>query len=160
MSRLRLRSWLCCAGLAALSGLAQAEFQADCLWLNAGFYSAHFDTNKGLRNANPGIGAEYTLNANWSLTAGRFTNSNDATSHYVGAYYQPWTYQGVKLGVVGGGFNGYPKAFNGGWFPAIIPTATYEGGHWGLNVALVPPLKDRLYGAVSFQLKYRFQKPQ
>jgi hypothetical protein len=24
-------------------------------------------------------------------------------------------------------------------------------------VALVPPLKDRLYGAVSFQLKYRFQ---
>jgi len=24
-------------------------------------------------------------------------------------------------------------------------------------VALVPPLKDRLYGAVSFQLKFRFQ---
>jgi hypothetical protein len=24
-------------------------------------------------------------------------------------------------------------------------------------VALVPPLKDRLYGAVSFQLKYRFR---
>jgi hypothetical protein len=32
-----------------------------------------------------------------------------------------------------------------------------EAGHWGLNVALVPPLKDRLYGALSFQLKYRFQ---
>jgi hypothetical protein len=29
--------------------------------------------------------------------------------------------------------------------------------HWGLSVALVPPLKDRLYGAVSFQLKFRFQ---
>jgi hypothetical protein len=24
-------------------------------------------------------------------------------------------------------------------------------------VALVPPLKDRLYGAVSFQVKYRFR---
>jgi hypothetical protein len=24
-----------------------------------------------------------------------------------------------------------------------------------LNVMLVPPLKDRLYGAVSFQLKFR-----
>ena len=63
----------------------------------------------------------------------------------------------VKLGVVGGAFNGYPKAFNGGWFPAVIPTATLARGHWGLNLALVPPLKDRLYGAVSFQLKYRFQ---
>jgi hypothetical protein len=31
-----------------------------------------------------------------------------------------------------------------------------EAEHWGLNVMLVPPLKDRLYGAVSFQLKYRF----
>jgi hypothetical protein len=26
-----------------------------------------------------------------------------------------------------------------------------------LNVALVPPLKDRLYGAVTFQLKVRVQ---
>jgi hypothetical protein len=61
------------------------------------------------------------------------------------------------LGGVVGAFNGYPNAFNGGWFPAVIPTATLESGHWGLNVALVPPLKDRLYGAVSFQLKYRFR---
>jgi hypothetical protein len=63
----------------------------------------------------------------------------------------------VKLGVVAGAFNGYPNAYQGGWFPAIIPTASFESAHWGLNVALVPPLKDRLYGAVSFQLKFRFQ---
>ena len=52
-------------------------------------------------------------------------------------------------------FNGYPKAYNGGWFAAVIPTGSLEGQHWGLNLALVPPLKDRLYGALSFQLKYR-----
>ena len=63
----------------------------------------------------------------------------------------------LLLGVVAGVFNGYPNAYNGGWFPALIPTATLESGHWGLNVALVPPLKDRLYGAVSFQVKYRFR---
>jgi len=38
-----------------------------------------------------------------------------------------------------------------------LPVATLESGNFGLNVALVPPMKDRLYGAVSFQLKFRFQ---
>ena len=141
--------------LLASAPLAQAEFDASRLWLNAGFYSAHFDTGKGLRNANPGLGFEYKLDDSWSATAGRFINSDNAHSNYIGAYYQPWTVAGAKLGVVGGAFNGYPKAFNGGWFPAIIPVATCEGQRFGLNVALVPPLKDRLYGAVSFQLKFR-----
>ena len=139
------------------AGLARADFDASRLWVNAGFYSAHFDTDKGLRNANPGLGIEYKLDETWSATAGRFINSDNARSSYVGAYYQPWTVSGIKLGVVGGAFNGYPKAFNGGWFPAVIPVATYESGNWGLNMALVPPLKDRLYGALSFQLKFRFQ---
>jgi hypothetical protein len=102
------------------------------------------------------LGLEYRIDDNWSATAGRFINSDNAHSSYVGAYDQPWRWGSVKLGVVGGAFNGYPKAFNGGWFPAVIPVATYESGHWGLNMALVPQLKDRLYGALSFQLKYRF----
>ena len=143
--------------LCTLGGAAKAEFDASRLWVNAGFYSAHYETNQGLRNANPGIGFEYRIDDTWSATAGRFRNSNNANSNYVGAYYQPWTWAGVKLGVVAGAFNGYPNAYNGGWFPALIPTASFESAHWGLNVALVPPLKDRLYGAVSFQLKFRFQ---
>jgi len=137
------------------AGLAQADLDASRLWLNAGFYSAHFDTGKGLRDANPGIGAEYKLDETWALTAGHFINSDNAHSNYVGAYYQPWTVAGAKVGVVGGVFNGYPKAWNGGWFPALLPVASWEGQRFGLNVALVPPLKDRLYGAVSFQLKVR-----
>jgi len=125
------------------------------LWLNAGFYSAHFDTDKGLRNSNPGLGVEAVINEDWSATAGGFTNSYDARSNYLGAYYQPWHWGRYKAGVVGGVFNGYPKAFDGGWFPAVLPVATWESRWVGLNVALVPPLKDRLYGAVSFQLKVR-----
>ena len=140
------------------AGLAQADLDASRLWLNAGFYSAHFDTGKGLRDANPGIGAEYKLDEIWALTAGHFINSDNAHSNYVGAYYQPWTVAGAKVGVVGGVFNGYPKAWNGGWFPALLPVASWEGQRFGLNVALVPPLKDRLYGAVSFQLKVRLGK--
>ena len=149
MRALRALALLLCA-----SG-AHADFDSSRLWLNAGFYSAHFDTDKGLRNANPGLGFEYKLDGSWSATAGRFINSDNAYSSYIGAYYQPWTLAGIKLGVVGGGFNGYPKAFNGGWFPALIPVATWEGQRFGLNVALVPPLQDRLYGALSFQIKVR-----
>ena len=46
--------------------------------------------------------------------------------------------------MVGGVFNGYPKAYEDGCFPAVIPVASWERGPLGLNVALVPPLKDRL----------------
>jgi len=75
---------LICLLCACLCGLhARAEFKADRLWVNAGFYSAHFDTDKGLRNANPGIGVEYRIDPLWSATAGRFRNSNNADSSYV-----------------------------------------------------------------------------
>jgi len=125
------------------------------IWLNPGFYSAHFDTHQGLRNENFGFGVEVQLNQDWSATAGRFTNSDNAYSNYVGAYYQPFTFADGKWGVVMGAFNGYPKAFDGGWFPAVLPVASWESRWLGLNVALVPPLKDRLYGAVTFQFKVR-----
>jgi hypothetical protein len=125
------------------------------LWLNAGFYSAHFNTDKGLRNSNPGLGVEAVFNEDWSATAGTFTNSDDARSNYLGAYYQPWHWGSYKAGVVGGVFNGYPKAFDGGWFPALLPVVTWEGERFGLNIAFVPPLQNRLYGAISFQLKLR-----
>ena len=151
------RGVLLCLGL-SLSCIANADNDPSKLWLNAGFYSVHFDTHIGLRNPNPGVGVEYVLDETWSLTTGRFINSDNAHSNYLGTYYQPWRIGALKLGVVGGAFNGYPKAFNGGWFPAVLPVASWESQNLGLNVMLVPPLKDRLYGAVSVQLKYRFSE--
>ena len=131
------------------------EKESSPIWINPGFYSAHFDSNKGLRNSNPGLGVEIGLNNDWSFTVGEFINSNDAQSNYAGVYYQPWHAGSWKTGVVGGAFNGYPNAFNGGWFPALLPVVTYESKRWGINMAFVPPLPDRLYGAISFQLKWR-----
>ncbi len=136
---------------------AYAEVDLSKAWFNVGFYSAHFDTDKGLRNANPGLGIEYALDDKWRVTAGQFINSDNENSNYLGAYYQPWQVGDIKVGVVGGAFNGYPKAFNGGWFPAVLPVASWESGRVGLNVTFVPPLKDRLYGAISFQLKFRLK---
>lgn len=132
-----------------------AQEAPDQIWINVGFYSQHFDQDKGLRNSNPGFGIEYRLDQKWSTTAGRYINSNDRYSNYIGAYYKPWTIGSWRLGVVGGAFNGYPNAYNGGWFPALLPVASWESGRIGMNVVLVPPMKDRLYGAITLQMKFK-----
>ncbi len=125
------------------------------LWLDTGFATYHFQSDKDLNGRNPGIGVEYRFSETSALTAGRFYNSDRQHSRYAGMYYQPWTYHGVKLGVVAGGFDGYPKMKNGGWFLAVIPTATFEYQRVGVNVAVVPTYKNRLHGGISVQLKFK-----
>lgn len=125
------------------------------LWLNPGFYSWHFDRDKDLNNGNYGFGAEYRFSTVASATAGRFYNSNRHYSNYVGLYYQPFAIGPVRVGVVAGGFNGYPKMHEGGWFATVIPMLSYEYGRFGLNVAIVPSYKDKLNGAMAFQLKFK-----
>jgi hypothetical protein len=138
-------------------GLALAQsFEPKNIWINPGFYSAHFDSGKGLENVNQGLGFEYPLSDTYRITAGTFHNSDRKQSNYVGLYVLPFEFYGVKFGAVVGGFDGYPNYRNGNWFPAIIPTAAIEGKNWGLNIAYVPTIKNRLYGALTFQLKYRF----
>jgi hypothetical protein len=161
-SSARKLPWIRTALLLALSPGASAQSFETLeskplreVWLNAGFYSQHFDSDKGLNNSNPGIGAEYRFSTLASATAGRFYNSDRAYSNYAGMYYQPFALGPFRLGAVVGLFDGYPKMRDGGWFPAIIPTISYEYKSVGLNVAVVPPYKDRLYGAVSFQLKLK-----
>ena len=148
--------------LACLSGAAVADTFDTIesaplkeVWINGGFYSYHFDRNKDLNDSNPGLGAEYRFSTVASATAGRFYNSDRAYSNYIGVYYQPFKIGPVRLGAVIGGFNGYPKMRDGGWFPAAIPTASFEYKSVGVNVAFVPKYKDRLYGALSIQLKLK-----
>ncbi len=125
------------------------------VWLNPGLVSYHWDRDEGLNGDNYGIGAEYRFNTVASVTAGEFYNSNRATSDYVGVYYQPIGIGPVRVGAVFGGFNGYPNYRNGNWFPAAIPTASYEYKYVGLNLLFVPSYQNRLYGALSFQLKLK-----
>jgi hypothetical protein len=88
----------------------------------------------------------YDLSSPWTRIA--FANFRGAIAGMdVAVRWRPF--------LVGGVFNGYPKAFDGGWFPALLPVATWEGERFGLNIAFVPPLQNRLYGAISFQLKLR-----
>ena len=78
------------------------------LWVNPGFYSYHFQRDKGFDDTNPGFGAEYRFSTVASVTAGRFHNSDRQMSNYAGLYYQPWSVGPVRLGAVVGAIDGYP----------------------------------------------------
>jgi len=152
-----------CVSASATTALASSDIeqafssvaQPKAVWLNAGFYTSHFDHDKGLRNANPGLGLDWALNDTYALTAGGFKNSDNQHSNYLGLYVMPWKWQMFKAGAVVGAFDGYPRANQGGWFPALIPMVSVEGERWGLNTAIIPTVKDKLYGGISFQLKYK-----
>lgn len=159
----RLVPRLACAALLAACSVTATAHPFDAveaaplqeLWLNPGFYSHHFQRDKGLNDSNPGLGAEYRFSTVASVTAGRFYNSDRAYSNYAGVYYQPFALGPVRIGAVAGGFSGYPKMRDGGWFLAAIPTLSFEYQRVGVNVAIVPTYKDRLYGAISVQLKLK-----
>ena len=125
------------------------------VWLNPGFYSYHFQRDKGLNDSNPGFGAEYRFSTVASVTAGRFYNSDRRYSNYAGVYYQPIAVGPARIGAVVGGFSGYPKMRDGGWFLAAIPVVSFDYKSVGLNVAIIPTYKDRLYGAISIQPKVK-----
>lgn len=128
------------------------------LWIDTGFYTAHFDGDKDLNN-NKGLALEYRFSGTLAATGGRFYNSDRAWSNYAGVIWQPYAVGPVRVGLALAAFDGYPKTRDGGWFPGVIPTLTYEYQRVGVNVGIIPNYKDRLYGGISFQLKFKlFQK--
>ena len=150
---------IACAHTAKAEGEFSETFsklsRPQAVWINAGFYTLHFDQDKGLRNANPGLGLEWALNDTYALTVGGFKNSDHQHSNYLGLYVMPWRWESLKLGAVVGTFDGYPRANQGGWFPALVPMVSIEGQRWGLNTAIIPSIDDKLHGGISFQLKYK-----
>ena len=124
-------------------------------WINPGFVSSHFDRSAGYNNANWGGGVEYRFSTTSSLTAGRFYNSDREYSNYAGIYWQPLAIGPIQFGAVIGGFNGYSKTNNGGWFAAVLPALTIEGKRFGANLFIIPTVGDRVHGALSLQLKWK-----
>jgi hypothetical protein len=151
-----------CAACLALSPAVAADFFTKIdpapkseLWIDTGFYTAHFDGDKDLNGNNKGLALEYRFNGTTAATGGRFYNSDRAWSNYAGVIWQPVAVGPVRVGLAVAAFDGYPKTRDGGWFPGVIPTLTYEYQRVGLNVGIIPNYKDRLYGGVSFQLKFK-----
>lgn len=125
------------------------------IWISPGFHSYHFNRNKGLKENNYGLGVQVALSQTSSITAGEFRNSVDACSRYLAWIWQPYNIGPVKLGLLAGGMEGYPKMHDGGWFPLVMPVASFEYKAVGVNFTVIPNYKDRLDGAVVVQFKLR-----
>lgn len=148
----------CLAGTAARADDLFTKIEADPkseLWIDSGFATAHFDRDKDLNGGNRGLGAEYRFSGTMAAALGRFVNSDRAYSNYAGVIWQPYALGPVRLGAAIAAFDGYPRMRDGGWFPAVIPTFTYEYKRVGVNVGVIPSYKDRLYGGISVQLKLK-----
>jgi hypothetical protein len=149
---------LACAGAGAHADDLFTKIPADPqreLWVDSGFATYHFDRDKNLNGGNRGIGVEYRFSGTMAAAAGRFVNSDRFYSNYAGVLWQPYALGPVRLGAAIAAFDGYPKMRDRGWFPAVVPTFTYEYRRVGVNVGVIPSYKDRLYGGISVQLKVR-----
>lgn len=155
---------LACAGEVAEVSAASPTFLGMDLiaskplnevWIDSGFLSYHYNRNENLNGDNYGLGADYRFSTVAALTAGRFNNSNREYSDYLGVYYQPLAVGPFRIGAVAGGFNGYPNMKNGNWFFAAVPMISGEWDRVDINLAIIPTLQNRLYGAISLQIKIR-----
>lgn len=148
-----------CSPAVLLAADASPKEFASQLWISPGIYSAHFDRSKNLRNDNPGLSIEYQFAEDHSVAGGSYINSNGARTHY-GAYaWRPLHAEvaglKVRAGVALGVFDGYPFYRDGAPFIAPLPVIGIEGERFGVNVIVIPTIRDRLYGALSLQLKFR-----
>jgi hypothetical protein len=124
------------------------------VWLNVGGFSRHFDRQAGHNENNVGLGIEYRTSPVIAYMAGSYRNSVRKNTHFAAVNWQPWNMGGFKLGAAVGVMNGYPAMNRGGNFFAALPMATYEGRRFGINVGLIPSMKD-VDGAVVVQFKLR-----
>jgi hypothetical protein len=124
------------------------------LWLNVGGFSRHFERQAGHNENNVGLGLEYRTSDELSFMAGSYRNSVRKNTTYAAVNWQPLLMGSFKLGAAVGLMNGYPAMNRGGTFFAALPMATYEGRRFGVNLGLIPSMKD-VDGAVILQFKVR-----
>ena len=150
-----------CAALYAATTQAEVapEDPGLQIWINPGIYSQHFDSSKGLRNNNIGLGAELLLARDHLLMGGSFINSNRARTRYAAYEWRPlhWQFAGFNIGagIAVGAFDGYPNYRNGAWFVAPLPMLAIEGKTFGANISLIPTVANRFDGALAVQIKLR-----
>ena len=157
--------WCACVLFFAALGSVRAQGDDTAqefpprVWISPGIYSLHFDRSKDLRNDNWGPGVEVAVAPDHTLIGGNYINSNGARTYY-GAYeWRPlhWQFENLELvaGVLVGAFDGYPNYHDGGWFVAALPVLAIEGRYLGVNLSVIPTIRDRLDGALAIQFKLR-----
>jgi hypothetical protein len=124
------------------------------VWINVGGFSRHFDRSSQYNERNFGFGIEWRHSSEVAVMAGVYDNSLGKPSQYAAVNWQPWQIGPVKLGAALGVLNGYPGIERGGTFFAALPMASIEGKRFGINLGLIPSMKN-VDGAVLLQFKIR-----
>jgi hypothetical protein len=124
------------------------------IWLNVGGFSRHFDRSNRYNERNFGFGIEWRTSEQFAFMAGVYDNSLGKHSQYAAVNWQPWSLGPVKLGAALGVMNGYPALKRGGTFFAALPMASIEGRRFGINLGLIPSMKN-VDGAFMLQFKLR-----
>jgi hypothetical protein len=125
------------------------------LWISPGFWSHHFDRSAGYREDNVGLGAEVDISSDWFAQAGSYINSDRARTRYFGGAWEPLERWGIRVGLYGGAFDGYPAMHSGGWFVAAFPVISYRTDRLGVNLTVIPSYQNRLHGAIVAQALLR-----
>lgn len=132
-----------------------AETEPSRLWATPGAISYHFDRGQGYNERNLGVGFEYRMTNNTTLALGQYQNSVERLSRYALLGYTPWhPTERIKVGVMVGVASGYRD--KGKLSPVLLPVLAIEFRHIGINLSFVPPIKDKVGGAVAIQFKFRF----
>jgi hypothetical protein len=151
----------------ALALLALVSMSAFCetpeRWLTISQGSYHFKNQAQYNQTNPGFGLEWTFKNQWvhdtRVAAGRFYNSDRYYSNYLGVVATPFRVLdgafNVQAGALLGTINGYPRAYDGGYFPLIAPVITMQYGAAGANIFIIPPFKG-IPTTAALQLKVGF----
>lgn len=154
---LAISASLLTGALAHAADASEVPDRGADLWVTPGILSHHFDRSAGMRDSNPGFGLQWDLARDWSLMAGRYVNSNDASTRYVGAFWWPLHFgESWRAGLAGGLFDGYRSERNGGWFPAAMPVLGWQGRWVGLNLTAIPKVRGPMSSVVSAQVLVRF----
>ena len=125
-------------------------------WGSTTLGSFHTKRYQNLREQNYGLGIEYHESRQVLYLAGSYINSHDRRTVYALAGWTPIDFGAIKVGMMAGVANGYPKMNNGRITPALAGLVRIEYEKLGMNLTLIPPRYKESPVTLGLQLKFGF----
>jgi hypothetical protein len=147
----------------ATAALSAVHAETPDHWFTISQGSYHFKNQAQYNQDNHGFGFEWMFKNPWvhdtRLAGGRFYNSDRRYSNYWGVVATPLrVFDGtlnMQAGALVGTINGYPRAYQGGYFPLIAPMVSLQYGAAGANIFIIPPFKG-IPATAALQIKVGF----
>lgn len=129
--------------------------QASETWLTINVGSYHINAKKDYNQQNYGVGVEYH-NDDLIFMAGEYRNSSYKDSVYAMGGWMPLKLGVVNAGATIGAVNGYPNINGGGFTLAVAGVVSAEWDKVGVNLIVLPKVKDKTPLTLGLQLKIKF----